>query len=50
MQTTTISKPMCVEPRPTLNDKARSSAPTAKPNSSALSRKELRALVLEVIG
>jgi len=50
MQTTTISKPMRVEPRPTLTDKARRSAPTPKPNSSALSREELQRAVREMIG
>jgi hypothetical protein len=55
MQTTTPSKATRAkatraEPRPALTQGGRKATPAPKPSPSGLSREELRALVLEVIG
>jgi len=50
MQTITNAEAVRVAPRSTTQDRARRSAPAPKPNSSGLSREELKKLVAEMIG
>jgi hypothetical protein len=50
MRTTTHSKATRVELRPALNQRARKATSAPTPSPSGLSREELRALVLEMIG
>ena len=50
MQTTTNSKATRVEMRLAMNERARRFTSPPKPSPSGLSREELRALVLEMIG
>ena len=50
MQTITNSETVRVAPRSTTQDKAQDREPARKPNSSGLSREDLKKLVAEMIG
>ena len=50
MQSITNLKTTRAETRPGMNDRARRSTPSPKPNSPGLSPEELRTLALEMIG
>ena len=50
MQAITNSEATSVRSRPTTQDRARKPVPACKPNTSGLSREELKKLVAEMIG